>query len=157
MRNLDSTNVSYGDLALIEEIAQTYTEEIKNLLSLQYNLKTNQVGLDFHEEIDMRLLSISRLNHLIAMQSASSLQTYSPLKSSDYQLAGMTLLNELQQLCKHAKQNIELINSLERFIESKSLKRHVEQYTNEIKNSLQVIQKKESALTEYLAEQKKSL
>jgi len=42
-------------------------------------------------------------------------------------------------------------------IESKSLKRHVEQYTNEIKNSLQVIQKKESALTEYLAEQKKSL
>jgi hypothetical protein len=151
VRNLDSSNVSYGDLALIQEIAHTYTEEIKNLLSMQYNLKTNQVALDFQQEIDMRLLSISRLNHLIVTQSSTSFHQYSPSTSADQQLAGMALLNELQQLSKHAKQNIELINSLERFIESKSLKNQVEQYTDEIKNSLQEIKKKELALTKYLA------
>lgn len=155
MGNIASSNFSYGDLTLIQEIAQTYTEEIKNLLSMQYELKTNQVEVDFNEEIDMRLFSISKLNRLIVTQTSATFNQYCQKDSSAHQLAGKALLSDLKQLSKNAKQNIELINSLERFIESKSLKAQVEEYTGEIKSSWRAIKHKEAVLAEYLATQNK--
>lgn len=148
MRDFDNSNHLCGDLALIQNIAQTYTEEIKNLLFIQYCMKTNQLELDFNEQIDIRLLTVSELNHLLVKQASASVPKQPLQGGTQHKIEVDALLNQLKELNTSAQQNVELINSMSRFVKSKSIKRKLSSYAGDIKKSLYDLNQKEQWLSE---------
>ena len=143
MRDFDNSNHLCGDLALIQNIAQTYTEEIKNLLFIQYCMKTNQLELDFNEQIDIRLLTVSELNHLLVKQASASVPKQPLQGGTQHQIEVDALLSQLKELNTSAQQNVELINSMSRFVKSKAIKRKLSSYVGDIKKSLDDLDEKE--------------
>lgn len=154
MNNFENANYSCGDLALIQNIAQTYTEEIKSLLFMQYCMKANDVKMDFNNEIDMRLLTVSELNHLLVSQISVTLPEPSLKANIVPNSEAQALLKQLQKLNADAKQNIALINSMHRFIKNKAVKQQLEKFTYGIKSSLEELQEKEAWLLQALQDQK---
>lgn len=154
MNNFENANYSCGDLALIQNIAQTYTEEIKSLLFLQYCMKAHDVKIDFNTEIDLRLLTVSELNHLLVSQMSDTFPEPSLTAEIAPKIEIQTLLKQLQKLIDDAKQNIALINSMHRFIKNKAVKQQLEKFTYGIKSSLEELQEKEAWLLQALQDQK---
>lgn len=155
MRDFDNSNHLCGDLALIQNIAQTYTEEIKNLLFIQYCMKTNQLELDFNEQIDIRLLTVSELNHLLVKQGSASVPKQPLQGGAQHKIEVDALLSQLKELNTSAQQNVELINSMSRFVKSKAIKRKLSSYVGDIKKSLDDLDEKEQWLSESIKEPSK--
>ena len=152
VQNNDSSTYRCGDLALLQNMAQTFLEEVKSLLFMQYCMKTNQIELDFNDEIDIRLFAISKLTHLIVAQAPATF----PQKIQEDNFADKAdskeVLTQLVELNANAEQNLALMVSMHRFIKSKAVKQELASLLNDMQRSQEQLREKALWLAEFVPE-----
>ncbi|MFD2165091.1 hypothetical protein ACFSJY_02345 [Thalassotalea euphylliae] len=129
-----STN-KHGDLSLFHDVMQVCIEEVEQLLALQQQSNRNSVVFDFSEAIDVRLGVISSLNKMAIDCAANILPKFTyhhPVAKPQGRRAQLSML---QRLVSDTSQNIELISTIQRFIQDKVAKKEFENVIRSLKHS----------------------